>query len=85
MDLTGKLLSVSGRIGAVVCLELCRWRQVGLAVVRGGAWFLGNGEGDTMVIPGWIGNHGDVVEGSRSVEALVWEQWPLFGGCGFVP
>jgi hypothetical protein len=25
-------------------------------------------------IPGWIGNLGDVVEGGRSAEALVWEQ-----------
>jgi len=30
-------------------------------------------------VPGWIGNHGDVVEGGRSAEALVWEQWPLLG------
>ena len=29
--------------------------------------------GDTMVLPGWIGNQGDVVEGGRSAEALVWE------------
>ena len=27
----------------------------------------------TMVLPGWIGNQGDVVEGGRSAEALVWE------------
>jgi hypothetical protein len=26
-----------------------------------------------MVLPGWIGNQGDVVEGGRSAEALVWE------------
>ena len=43
----------------------------------------GAGTGDTMVLPGWIGNQGDVVEGGRSAEALVWEQWPLFGRCGF--
>ena len=36
-----------------------------------------------MVLPGWIGNQGDVVEGRRSTEALVWEQWPLLGRCGF--
>ena len=36
-----------------------------------------------MVLPGWIGNQGDAVEGGRSAEALVWEQWPLLllGGC----
>jgi hypothetical protein len=37
-----------------------------------------------MVLPSWIGIQGDVVEGGRSVEALVWEQWPLLNGCGFV-
>ena len=25
---------------------------------------------DAMVLPGWIGNQGDVVEGGRSAEAL---------------
>jgi hypothetical protein len=34
---------------------------------------IGVGAGDTMVLPGWIGNQGDVVEGRRSTEALVWE------------
>ena len=41
------------------------------------------GTGDMMFLPGWIGNQGDVVEGRRSAEALVWEQWPLLGRCGF--
>ena len=36
-----------------------------------------------MVLPGWIGNQGDVVESGRSAEALVWEQWPLLGRCCF--
>ena len=36
-----------------------------------------------MVLPGWIGNQGDAVESERFVEALVWEQWPFWGGCGF--
>ena len=39
----------------------------------------GAGRGDTMVLPVWIGNQGDVVEGRRSAEALVWEQWPFLG------
>ena len=39
----------------------------------GYAWMSGAGTGDTMVLPGWIGNQGDVVEGGRSAEALVWE------------
>ena len=49
----------------------------------GYAWMSSAGTGDTMVLPGWIGNQGDVVEGGRSAEALVWEQWPLLGRCGF--
>jgi hypothetical protein len=39
----------------VVCLKLRRWRQVGLAVVMGGALIIGNGEGNPMVLPSWIG------------------------------
>ena len=43
----------------------------------------GAGTDNTMVLSGWIGNQGDVVEGRRSAEALVWEQLPLLGRCGF--
>ena len=32
-----------------------------------------DGTGNTMVLPGWICGQGDVVEGRRSAEALVWE------------
>ncbi len=39
----------------------------------------GAGMDDAMVLPGWIGIQGDVVEDGRSAEALVWEQWPLLG------
>ena len=36
----------------------------------GCAWMSGARMGDTMVLPGWIGNQGDVVEGGRSAEAV---------------
>jgi hypothetical protein len=48
--------SASGCIRAVVCIELHRWRQVGLAVV------IDVKAGITMVLPGLICDQGDVVE-----------------------
>ena len=38
-----------------------------------------NEAGNKMVLPGWIGNQGDCLEGGRSVVALVWEQQPFLG------